>query len=72
MTKNIHFIKDGDNYEVQSWKDAQGYDWDTLGALEFDDDQGAWVFWQAESGQGVTYFDSLEDTEETLKDELNN
>lgn len=72
MFKNIHFVEDGDTYEVQSWKDAQGYDWDTLGTLEFDAGQGAWIFWQAESDQGVTYFDSLEDTEETLKDELNN
>lgn len=73
MKNSIHFENNGDGtFEVCEWLDAEGYDWNTLGTLEFDRVQNAWIFWQAGTDQGVTYFDSLKETEETVQVELFN
>lgn len=73
MEKAIHFENNGDGtFEVRKWLGAEGYNWETLGALEFDSDQSAWIFWQAGTDQGVTYFEDLKETEETVQAELFN
>lgn len=67
----LHFNKNFDNsISVETWKDDRGLDYTTLGRLEFDRDQVAWVYWPEDlSCDGVTYFDSLEETKSTLQDE---
>lgn len=68
----LHFnkIPDG-SFSVETWKDNQGLDYTTLGRLEFDKDQSAWVYWPEDlNGDGVTYFDSLEETKSTLQEEF--
>lgn len=67
----LHFNKNLDGtISVETWKDGQGLDYTTLGQLEFDQEQEAWVYWAEDlNGDGVTYFDSLKETESTLQDE---
>lgn len=68
----LHFdkIPDG-SLSVETWKDNRGLDYTTLGQLTFDKDQDAWVYWPEDlNGDGVTYFDSLEETKSTLQDEF--
>ena len=69
----LHFNKNLDGtISVATWKDGRGLDYAALGQLEFDQEQKAWVYWsESLSGDGVTYFDSLEETESTLQDEYN-
>jgi len=43
---------------------------DTYGKLNFDSDENAWVLWPADIDDAVSYFDNLEETEETIKDEI--
>lgn len=55
-------------------------DWAQYGVLKFDKDQNAWVLWTGtsysegkmakQSDEGVTYEESLKDTEQEIKDEL--
>lgn len=54
--------------------DARNYDVlvndDDYGKLAFDQEQNAWVLWPDSIGDGVTYFDDLEETEEYITDEI--
>lgn len=43
---------------------------DTYGKLNFNPDKKVWILWPAGIDDGVSYFDSLEETKETIKDEL--
>lgn len=43
---------------------------DIYGKLNFDSNQKAWILWPAGIDDGVSYFDNLKETEETIKDEL--
>jgi len=40
------------------------------GKLLFDEDQNAWVLFPDDIDDGVTYFNSLDETKETIADEL--
>lgn len=54
--------------------DANKYDVlvneDDYGTLKFDEDQGAWVLWPNSIDDAVTYFEDLEETQETITDEI--
>lgn len=43
---------------------------DTYGKLNFDSDENVWVLWPAEIDDAVSYFNSLEETEEAISDEI--
>lgn len=43
---------------------------ETYGKLEFDKEQDAWVLWPNDIDDGVSYFDSLTETQEAIRDEL--
>ena len=43
---------------------------DTYGKLNFDSDENVWVLWPADIDDAVSYFENLEETEETIKDEI--
>lgn len=78
MQKWLEFENDGSLVNVVKYTTEDKYTGgQLLGALEYDDEQQAFIFWQANENEqltdnGVTYFDSLKETEETLKDELLN
>lgn len=60
----IKFEKNNQNeYQVYQGRDLYG-------VLSRDDDQGVWVLWPEQIDDGVSYFDDLEETKETIKDEL--
>ncbi|UOC05455.1 hypothetical protein [Lactobacillus johnsonii] len=60
----IKFIKNSEeNYTVELNKERYG-------ALEWDQDQNAWVLWPLAINDGVTYFESLKETSAYIKDEL--
>lgn len=40
------------------------------GYLEFDKNQDAWVLWPNDIDDGVTYYDDLQETEEEIREEL--
>ncbi|MDC4184572.1 hypothetical protein MK904_00480 [Loigolactobacillus coryniformis] len=42
----------------------------TYGKLNFDSDANVWVLWPEDIDDGVSYFDNLEETEESIKDEI--
>lgn len=42
-----------------------------FGEFKFDKDQEAWVFWPNSIDDGVTYFEDLQESFETVKDEVN-
>ena len=68
---DLHFYKNNENsYDVQSYLDENGFDYELLGQLEYNHSQDAWVFWGAGSDDGVTYEESLEYTMEELSDDL--
>lgn len=70
---NLHFNQtDKNNVSVENWKDEKGCDWNDLGQLTFDQKQNAWVFWPENICDGITYFESLQETENAIKDELEN
>lgn len=43
---------------------------DSYGVIKFDAGQNAWVLWPVSIDDGVSYFEDLEETEETIKDEI--
>ena len=43
---------------------------DNYGMLKLDD-QGTWVLWPAAIDDAVSYFEDLEETKETITDEIN-
>jgi len=43
---------------------------DDYGTLTLDEDQGAWVLWPISINDGVTYFEDLEETKESITDEI--
>lgn len=43
---------------------------DLYGVLSWDADQEVWVLWPEQIDDGVSYFYDLEETMETIKDEL--
>jgi len=43
---------------------------DTYGKLNFDSDENVWVLWPADIDDAVSYFESLEETEKAIKDEI--
>ena len=45
-------------------------DGDKYGILIFEHDQNAWVLWPADIDDGVSYFEDLEETEESIIDEI--
>lgn len=60
----VEFYKEDDkSYHV--WVNDNIY-----GTLTFDEDQGDWVLYPNKIDDGITYFNSLKDTEETITDEL--
>lgn len=40
-----------------------------IGYLEFDQEQEAWVFWPNDINDGITYFEDLKETEDTIAEE---
>lgn len=69
--KSIDFLKNTDNsHDVMITYEND--DQFTYGTLEFDKEQGAWVLWYKGQGgdDGVTYHESLQETEEQVKDEV--
>ena len=61
--KQIKFDKDADKVNVTVNDENYGY-------LVFDKDQDAWVLWPKAIDDGVTYWQSLKDTENQIKEEL--
>lgn len=61
--KQIKFDKDNDKVNVIVDDENYGY-------LVFDKDQDAWVLWPEAIDDGITYWQSLEETENQIKDEL--
>ena len=60
----IKFIKeDKENYTIELNNERYG-------ALEWDQNQNAWVLWPLAINDGVTYFESLKETITYIKDEL--
>ena len=47
-------------------------DGDKYGEIIYDYDQGVWVLWPDQIDDGVSYFDSLKDTEEAITREIQN
>lgn len=43
---------------------------ENYGELEFNQDRQVWVLWVYEIQDGVDYFESLDETQETIKEEL--
>ena len=43
---------------------------DLLGIIQFDHEQEAFVYWPNDIDDGVSYFDSLTDTEQLIAEEL--
>ena len=71
MIKNIHFVDNGNGtYDVQSWKDSDGYDWDKFGTLEYNSSRGVWTLWFPGYDDGVDYFSDLSETMETIRQEF--
>lgn len=67
--KKVEFQKDSDT-KVTVYVDEEVY-----GSLEFGDEltggqKGIWIFWPIDTDDGVSYFDSLKETEEAIKDEI--
>lgn len=42
---------------------------DRIGYLEFDQEQEVWVFWPNDINDGITYFEDLKETEDTIAEE---
>lgn len=40
------------------------------GKISFDSDENVWVLWPEEIDDAVSYFDSLEETKNSIKDEI--
>ena len=60
----IKFIKDNpEEYTLE-------VDNDKYGKLLFDEDQNAWVLFPSDIYDGVTYFRSLDETKESIEDDL--
>ena len=60
----IKFIKeDKENYTIELNNERYG-------ALEWDQNQNAWVLWPLAINDGITYFESLTETIAYIKDEL--
>lgn len=79
----IEFFENGDNIEhstIDVVLEKSKTDWEPKGTLVFDDEQNAWVLWDDAYldnhgiiqliGDGVTYYEDLNETEEQIKDEL--
>lgn len=45
-------------------------DGDKYGTLVFDHEQSAWVLWPVSIDDGISYWDDLVETEETITDEI--
>lgn len=61
---NVEFDEvDAENVEVLVNGDAYG-------KLNFDSDENVWVLWPEEIDDAVSYFDSLEETKNSIKDEI--
>ena len=43
---------------------------DSYGIIKFDAGQNAWVLWPSTIDDGVSYFEDLEETEKSIKDEI--
>lgn len=80
--KKLHLFDNQDGtYDVQAWKDKEGYDYDLVGTFVFDKDQNAYVLWkdyyvdnrgdQHFDGDGVSYFESIKESFDYLEQELN-
>lgn len=71
---DLHFNENLDgSINVETWKDSKGLDYTTLGRLEFDKNQNVWIYWPENlNGEGVTYYDNLQETKNELKFELEN
>lgn len=59
----INFIKDGKKYDVEL--NGENY-----GNLEFNEERKTWVLWPNNIDDGIDYFESLEETQAAIKDEL--
>lgn len=59
----IKFEKNNNEYQVYQGQDLYG-------VLSWDADQEVWVLWPEQTDDGISYFDDLEETKETIKDEL--
>lgn len=80
--ENLHLVDNSNGtFNVDNWKGQEGWDYDTIGTFAFSSSQSAWVLWDecAEDnkgrlsfvGDGTTYFDSLLDSFNVVKDEYN-
>lgn len=47
-------------------------DGDMYGTLVFDHEQNAWVLWPVYGDDGISYWESLTETEKTITDEIQN
>ncbi|MES5121361.1 hypothetical protein [Lactobacillus gasseri] len=61
----IEFIEDEMTQTVKVKANGENY-----GELIFDTDQDAWVLWQKQIDDGVTYFADLQETMDQIKYEL--
>lgn len=59
----VKFIKDGNIYDVEL--NGKNY-----GTLERDSARSVWVLWYPQHSEGVDYFEDLEESKQTIKDEL--
>lgn len=57
--------------ESNAWESVVVFvDGDKYGEIIYDYDQGTWVLWPDCIDDGVSYFDSLKDTEEAIASEV--
>ena len=80
---NLHLVDNANGtYNVENWKDENGYDYEKLGVFAFDDDYKDWFLWddcQEDNkgslhfwGDSVEYFDDLQDSFEQYKEDYSN
>ena len=65
MSNEINFVSGWEADEMLVEMNGKFY-----GTLKFDKEQNAFVFWDADEQDGVTYFDSLSETMDLIADEL--
>lgn len=64
LRNKFEYVEDENTIEVYVNDEKEG-------TLEFDPDQKTWVFWSTKIDDGVTYWESLEETKSSLEDDYN-
>lgn len=58
-------------FEIENQTEYKVFkDQDLYGALSWDAGQEVWVLWPEQTDDGISYFDDLEETKETITEEL--